>query len=251
MQALGEGGLIDKPHDHFCFLSVEYFQITVESWSPIRVWWSCWVEESEIRVCRYRRGWNYWSIELERECSLCDSLAGLGLHAQNKTIQYLLLLLLLSRFSHVQLCATPEKAAHQAPPSLGFSRQKHWSGLPFPSPMHESEKWKWRHSVVSNFSQPHGLQPTRLLCPWGFPGKSTGVGCHIQCLPESNCYKVKMKQRYCRTNVVQWRSAFGWRELLNTRANWEKERLTFRNKAVFRSIDYSTPTLKWKQIQVI
>ena len=30
-------------------------------------------------------------------------------------------------------------AAHQAPPSLGFSRQEYWSGLPFPSPMHESE----------------------------------------------------------------------------------------------------------------
>ena len=51
-----------------------------------------------------------------------------------------LLLLLLSRFSRVQLCATPWTAAHVAPPSLGFSRQKHWSGLPFPSPMHESEK---------------------------------------------------------------------------------------------------------------
>ena len=47
--------------------------------------------------------------------------------------------LLLSRFSHVRLCATPEMAAHQAPPSLGFSKQEHWSGLPFPSPMHESE----------------------------------------------------------------------------------------------------------------
>ena len=33
-------------------------------------------------------------------------------------------------------------AAHQAPPSLGFSRQEHWSGLPFPSPMQESEKVK-------------------------------------------------------------------------------------------------------------
>ena len=31
-------------------------------------------------------------------------------------------------------------AAYQAAPSLGFSRQEHWSGLPFPSPMHESEK---------------------------------------------------------------------------------------------------------------
>ena len=52
----------------------------------------------------------------------------------------LLLLLLLSCFSRVQLCATPQTAAHRAPPSLGFSGQEHWSGLPFPFPMHESEK---------------------------------------------------------------------------------------------------------------
>ena len=51
-----------------------------------------------------------------------------------------LLLLLLSRFSRVRLCATPQTAAQQASPSLGFSRQEHWSGLPFPSPMHESKK---------------------------------------------------------------------------------------------------------------
>ena len=49
-------------------------------------------------------------------------------------------MLLLSRFSRVQLCVTSWTAAHQAPPSLGFSRQEHWSGLPFPSPMHENEK---------------------------------------------------------------------------------------------------------------
>ena len=40
----------------------------------------------------------------------------------------LLLLLLLSRFSRVRLCATPETAAHQAPPSLEFSGEEHWSG---------------------------------------------------------------------------------------------------------------------------
>ena len=38
-------------------------------------------------------------------------------------------------------------------------------------------KWKWSRSVVSDSSRPHGLQPTRLLCLWDFPGKSTGVGC--------------------------------------------------------------------------
>ena len=36
------------------------------------------------------------------------------------------LLLLLSHFSRVQLCATPQMAAHQALPSLGFSRQEHY-----------------------------------------------------------------------------------------------------------------------------
>ena len=53
---------------------------------------------------------------------------------------YVQKVLLLSHSSRVQLCATPQTVAHQAPPSLGFSRQEHWSGLPFPSPMHETEK---------------------------------------------------------------------------------------------------------------
>ena len=65
-------------------------------------------------------------------------------------IELSLLLLLLSHFSRVRLCATPQTAAHQAPPSLGFFRQEHWSGLPFPSPMHESEKSKGSRSVVSD-----------------------------------------------------------------------------------------------------
>ena len=82
--------------------------------------------------------------------------------------------ILLSHFSHVWLCATPYTAAHWAPPSLGFSRQEHWSGLPFPSLMHESEVAQ----SCPTLHNPHGLQPTRLLHPWDFPGKSTGVGCH-------------------------------------------------------------------------
>ena len=81
-------------------------------------------------------------------------------------------------FSRVWLFATPWTAAYQAPLSLGFSRQEYWSRLPFPSPMHRSEKWKWSRSVVFDSSRPHGLQPTKLLRPWDFPGKSTGVGCH-------------------------------------------------------------------------
>ena len=46
----------------------------------------------------------------------------------------LLLLLLLSHLSRVRLCVTPYTAAYQAPLSMGFSRQEHWSGVPLPSP---------------------------------------------------------------------------------------------------------------------
>ena len=43
-------------------------------------------------------------------------------------------------------------------------------------------KCKWNRSVVSNSLRPHGPQPTRLLHPWDFPGKNTGVGCHFPLL---------------------------------------------------------------------
>ena len=102
----------------------------------------------------------------------------------------LLLLLLLSHFSRVRLCATPETAAHQAPPSLGFSRQEHWSGLSFPSPMHESEKWKWSLSVVSDSQRPHELQPTWPLHPWDFPGKRLEWG--------AIAFSREVKLKWCR-----------------------------------------------------
>ena len=50
------------------------------------------------------------------------------------SVVLLLLLLLLSRFSRVRLLATPWTAAFQTPPSVGFSRQQYWSGVPLPSP---------------------------------------------------------------------------------------------------------------------
>ena len=86
----------------------------------------------------------------------------------------LTLLLLLSHFSRVRLCATPEMAAHQASPSLEFSRQEHWSGLPFPSPMQESEKWVAQSCLTLSDpidcslpgSSVHGIFQTRVL-EWG------------------------------------------------------------------------------------
>ena len=61
----------------------------------------------------------------------------LSMEAREQKATEGMLLLLLSHFSRVRLCVTPEMAAHQAPPSLGFSRQEYWSGLPFPSPIRD------------------------------------------------------------------------------------------------------------------
>ena len=87
--------------------------------------------------------------------------------------------LLLSRFSRVRLCATPETAAHKAPPSLGFSRQEHWSVLPFPSPMQKSESEVAQSCPTLNDhmdcsllgSSVHGIFQARVL-EWGAIGFS-------------------------------------------------------------------------------
>ena len=55
----------------------------------------------------------------------------------NRTARFVCLF---KSLSCVWLCASPQMAAHQAPLSLGFSRQEYWSGVQFPSPMHGSEK---------------------------------------------------------------------------------------------------------------
>ena len=53
------------------------------------------------------------------------------------------------------------------------------TSLPPPLNKERKKERKWSRSVVSDSLWPHGLQPTRLLRPWDFPGKSTGVGCHF------------------------------------------------------------------------
>ena len=87
-----------------------------------------------------------------------------------------ILLLLLSCFSHARLCVTPQTAAHQAPPSLGFSRQEHWSRLPFSSPRHKSEIEREVVQSCLTLSDPmdcslpgssiHGIFQARVL-EWG------------------------------------------------------------------------------------
>ena len=68
---------------------------------------------------------------INREKGLLSKERKLEVHIRSdKLLQtIMLLLLLLHHFSRVQLCVTPQTAAHQALPCLGFSRQEHWSVL--------------------------------------------------------------------------------------------------------------------------
>ena len=102
--------------------------------------------------------WQYFLFFFFLTCYPLYRLVYVSLYGRNNVL--MLLLLLPSHFSRVWLCVIPQTAPHQTPPSLGSCRQELWSGLPFPSPMHESEKWKWSQSAMSDSQRPHGPQPT-------------------------------------------------------------------------------------------
>ena len=77
----------------------------------------------------------------------------------------------------LQLCPTLCNLIDSSPPGSPVpgilqARTLEWIAISF------SSAWKWSRSFMSDSSRLHGLQPTRLLRPWDFPGKSTGVGCH-------------------------------------------------------------------------
>ena len=94
------------------------------------------------------------------------------------------LLLPPSRFSRVQLCATPQTAAHQAPPHWDSPAKNTGVGCHFLLQcMKVESETEVSQSCPTSYGS-HGLQPTRLLRLWDFPGKSTGVGCH--CLLRTN-----------------------------------------------------------------
>ena len=76
--------------------------------------------------------------------------------------------------SRVRLCATPQTAAHQAPPPLGFSRQEHWSGLPLPSPMHEKKSESEVVQLCPTLSDPMNCSPPGSSVPGIFPKPKLG-----------------------------------------------------------------------------
>ena len=92
-------------------------------------------------------------------------------------------LLLLSCFSRVRLCDPIDGSSPGSPvPGILQARTLEWVAISFSNAwkwkVKVNEKWKWSRSVMSDCSRPHGLQPTKLLRLWDFPGKSTGVSCH-------------------------------------------------------------------------
>ena len=79
----------------------------------------------------------------------------------------------------LQSCLTLCDSMDRSPPGSTVpgilqARTLKWVAISFS----DAWKWKWSHSVVSDSLRPHGLQLTRLLRPWDFPGKGIGVGCH-------------------------------------------------------------------------
>ena len=89
-----------------------------------------------------------------------------------------------SSLSHVRLPVTPWTAAHQAPPSMGFSRQEYWSRVPLPSPNYVFiSSVQFSLSVVSDSLRPHESQHARPPWPSPTPGVHSdscpsSQGCH-------------------------------------------------------------------------
>ena len=114
-----------------------------QSFSHVRLFGTPWIVAHQAPLSMGFSRQEYWSV-----LPFLSPLFCIGVQLINNVVMFQVkskntqpyILLLLSHYCRVQLCATPQMAAHQAPLSLGFSRQECWSGLPFPSPMHESEK---------------------------------------------------------------------------------------------------------------
>ena len=118
--------------------------------------------------------------------------------------------------SQVRLLETPWTAAYQAPPSMRFSRQEYWSGVPLPSPS-KTIQIQISRSVVSDSLPPHELQHARSHCPSPTPGvhwdsRPSSQWCHpaisSSVVPFSSCphslpawvfSKAMDRPKYCHT----------------------------------------------------
>ena len=103
--------------------------------------------ERQLSIQHEHRSWSTFTCT-SLHLSFVYKTHHFSLWPTRSILSFLLLLLLLSHFSRVRLCATPRTAAYQAPPSMGFSGQEYWSGVPLPSP---SKLLRRAHRVSFNF----------------------------------------------------------------------------------------------------
>ena len=108
-------------------------------------------------------------------------------------------LLLLSHFSHVQLCATLWTAAHQAPLSKGFSRQEYWSGLPFPFPMTNLDSILKSRDITL---------PTKVHLVKAIVFPVVMYGCERWAIKKAECWRLDAFELWCcrRLLRVPWTS---------------------------------------------
>ena len=106
-----------------------------------------------------------------------------------------LFILVVKSFSRVRLFLTPWTVAHQAPPSVGFSRQEYWSGLPFPSPgdlPHPGTEFgspAWQADALPSeppvflSGKSHGRRSLVGYSPWGCKESDTTERLHFHLHP--------------------------------------------------------------------
>ena len=142
---------------HACFFFFNPFSVSIPTAFQIEVGYK-WINLS-LLLLSIRTGWR--PTYLENDKGKGWTLSGMCLHVIFHLLAWRAALIWKSCLQpekvtaakSLQSCPTlcdPIDGSPPGSPSLGFSRQEHWSGLPFPSPMHESENWKWSCSVVSN-----------------------------------------------------------------------------------------------------
>ena len=158
----------------YCFDCCNFFQSINQPMSLIieAAWYSRKINEGEAR----KPGFSRAAKSLQSCLTLCDPIDGSPPGSstpgilQARTLEWVAISfsnackckVKVKSLSHVQLLATPWTAAHQAPPSMGFSRQEYWSGVPLPSPgsllawcklerHHEfwTQKWAWSSKVLT------------------------------------------------------------------------------------------------------
>ena len=103
--------------------------------------------------------------------------------------------------SRVRLFATPWTAAHPAPPSMGFSRQEHWSGVPLPSPLHYVTLHKLYYKMKLDLQ--HAINYTNKVCTCGWGESWRKLLLYQWGCPMSPAFFFSV------TSVILWRSGIG------------------------------------------